>query len=302
MNARGVPAVALSVDLDAPTDYYRFYRVPDPPPAGPFLADALARFLDLFAELGIRATFFAIGRDCADPEAARWLRRLVEAGHEVANHSFSHPIAFGRLPRSEKGREIDQGRSAIEQATGQAVVGFRCPAYDLDRELLDLLLERGALYDSSLHPSPFLLPMKWLVQLSGRRWHVGLGGLAHAVQPRRPFAIEGQGARLVELPLAVLPGLRLPFYGTMTQSLGHAFFRAGLAVLRRGSAPINYSLHAAEITPLERRGGSLARVPGYGRPIAERRRLLAATLAELVAGAESVTQAELAGREMRAIP
>ncbi len=299
MSGRGAPAVAVSVDLDAPLDYYRFYRVANPPSAGPFLADALARFLDLFAELGLRATFFAIGRDCADPQAAGWLRRVVEAGHEVANHSFDHPIAFGRLSRVEKAREIDRGREAIEQATGQAVVGFRCPAYDVDRELLDLLLERGYLYDSSLHPTAFLLPMKWRVQLSARRRHVGLGRLAQAFGRRRPHRVERGSTRLIELPLAVLPGLRVPFYGTMTQFLGPGFFRAGLAVLRRGSAPINYSLHAAEITPLEPAGESLARVPGYGRPIAERRRLLADTLAELADGAESVTQAELAGREMR---
>ncbi|MFN7962410.1 MAG: polysaccharide deacetylase family protein [Thermoanaerobaculia bacterium] len=303
--------IAVSVDLDAPIDYFRFYRVAEAPPSGPFLADSLSRLGELFARLGLRATFFAIGRDAAEPEAARALRQLVEAGHEVANHTLSHPIAFRELARAEKAREVAEGRERLEQAVSAPVRGFRCPAYDVDRELLEVLLEQGYAYDSSLMPTPFLVPMRWLIQARSRRRAVGLGELSHAWSRRAPHCLHrGRGGRLVvgeppagepflvELPLSVVSPLRLPFYGTITQAYGERFFAFALRRLRREALPINYALHAAEVSAFDpaARGAECARVPGYGRPLEERRALLASTLGRLAEGAASVTLGELAAR------
>lgn len=312
--APGPQTVAVSVDLDAPLDYCRFYRLAAEPPSEPFLAEALPRLLDLFAALGVRATFFAIGRDAGGAEAGRLLRRAVAEGHEIANHSHTHPHAFRALSRAAKQREIDDAGQRLEEATGQRVVGFRCPAYDLDRELLDLLLERGYRYDSSLNPTPFLVPMKWVIQWRARRWHVGLGRVWHGWGRRRPYFLFRQGAalresrrrprgpHLVELPLSVVPGVRFPFYGTISQILPERWFRLCLAALRRGRLPINYSLHAAEVASLEAAEAELCRsVPGYAAPVAQRRARLAATLAAVVAGARSLTLAELAAEVSRAV-
>jgi peptidoglycan-N-acetylglucosamine deacetylase len=302
--------VAVSVDLDAPLDYYRFYRAAGAPPSGPFLVEALSRLGDLFGELGIRATFFAIGRDAGEPGVAAALRRLRAAGHEIANHTAEHPHAFADLDPGSMAGEIDRGREALEQAVGEAIVGFRCPAYDVCPQVLELLLDRGYRYDSSLLPSPFLLPMRWLIQAKARRWAVGLGELSHGWAPRAPRYWQRSRGRLVassarpggpallELPLSVLPGWRFPFYGTLTQAYGYEFFARGLAALRRERLPINYSLHAAEIVALAPETGEATsvRVPGYARPLRERRQLLGRTLADLAKGSESVTLAELARR------
>ncbi len=307
MIAGGPRTVAVSVDLDAPLDYCRFYRLAAEPPSDPFLAEALPYLLDLFGRLGIRATFFAIGRDAGGAQARRLLRRAVEEGHEVANHSHTHPHAFGSLAPAAKAAEIDEAGRRLEDAAGRKAVGFRCPAYDLDRELLDLLLERGYLYDSSLNPTPFLVPMKWVIQWKARRWRVGLGKVWHGWGRRRPYFVfrrhgtlaesrrRPAGPCLVELPLSVVPGLRFPFYSTISQIVGERGFRLGLAALRLGRLPINYSLHAAEVASLAATEAELHRaVPGYAAPVGLRRARLEATLAALVAGGRSVTLAQLA--------
>lgn len=291
--------LAISVDLDAPLDYCRFYRFGFEPPSDPFLAEALPYLLDLFGELGIRATFFVIARDLEGPEARRWLLRAAELGHELGNHSVSHPHAFRWLSRAEKAREIDDGAARIAEATGVRVVGFRCPAYDLDRTLLELLLERRYLYDSSLVPSPFLLPMKWIVRAKTRRWRVGLGELAHSWAPRAPHVFGSGEQSLLELPLTVLPWLRFPFWGTITQILGERAFGFALRALRRDGLPINYGLHAAEVVAMGSAAHGGERVPGYGSDVVARRKRLRATLAEMVEGLECRTLAEVAGEIRR---
>lgn len=87
------------------------------PAATPYLLDLLARH-------GVRATFFLIGRYAL---AERLLvRRVVEEGHAVGNHTMTHP----RLPLCSHARiaqEIDGAQKAIEDVAGTAVRLFRPP-------------------------------------------------------------------------------------------------------------------------------------------------------------------------------
>jgi peptidoglycan/xylan/chitin deacetylase (PgdA/CDA1 family) len=61
------------------------------------------RFLDLFAELGVAATFFIVGDDIRlNKLSPSMLRRMVAAGHELANHTMTHPFNLSHLPRARK--------------------------------------------------------------------------------------------------------------------------------------------------------------------------------------------------------
>ena len=51
--------------------------------------------LDLLAAHRVPATFFAIGRKLATPEGQALGRRIVDAGHELGGHTWSHSIQFG---------------------------------------------------------------------------------------------------------------------------------------------------------------------------------------------------------------
>lgn len=98
------PVVALTFD-DGPT------------PAG---VDAV---LDVLNARGVKATFFLIGQEAAQrPEL---VRRLIGAGHEVGNHSWSHRRMVGRLPAFHA-REIADTDAAL-RAAGAAPVLFRPP-------------------------------------------------------------------------------------------------------------------------------------------------------------------------------
>lgn len=82
------------------------------------------RLLDMLRERGIRATFYLIGNRVVQyPGIAQ---RIAEEGHEIGNHSWSHPF-LDRMAASAVTREIDQTSDAIFQVTGRPPVTFRPP-------------------------------------------------------------------------------------------------------------------------------------------------------------------------------
>ena len=63
-------------------------------------ADDTARILDHLAALEVRAAFFMLGRQVE--RHPRIARRIVEEGHEVGNHSYSHPIFLVPARRTKR--------------------------------------------------------------------------------------------------------------------------------------------------------------------------------------------------------
>jgi peptidoglycan-N-acetylglucosamine deacetylase len=71
--------------------------------------------LDTLAEHNVKAAFFLIGREVEKhPEIAR---RIVREGHEIGNHSYSHPIYLFCSAR-KTASELSRTQEIIEQATG----------------------------------------------------------------------------------------------------------------------------------------------------------------------------------------
>jgi peptidoglycan-N-acetylglucosamine deacetylase len=173
---------------------------------------ALQRFCELFELVGVRATFFAIGREAAI--APRDLRAAAAAGHEIGSHSYAHDYALSRRTRDEIAQDLALAESAIEHACGLRPRGFRAPGYTLSAPLLDAVRERGYAYDSSLLPSPSYYAAKAaalaIYALRGRVSQSILGGIGQLFAARQ--AHRRRGVR--ELPVATLPVLRAPVIGT----------------------------------------------------------------------------------------
>lgn len=71
---------------------------------------ATPQVLDALDRYGARGTFFVLGRQAS--EHPDLIRRMIETGHTVANHTWSHP-SLPRLARSERREEIRRGKDAI---------------------------------------------------------------------------------------------------------------------------------------------------------------------------------------------
>lgn len=108
---------------------------------------AVPRILDTYRRFGLRQSFF-IPAWCIEqyPDA---VDAILKGGHEIGHHGLIHedPVETrGDLQRSafEKALEIHKRR------VGRAPRGYRAPVYNVTQQVIDLLVEHGFLYDSSL--------------------------------------------------------------------------------------------------------------------------------------------------------
>src|SRR4030081_1902957 len=86
------------------------------------------KLLDLLAARHLKATFFVVGQNAADhPEI---LKRAVREGHEIANHSWSHPY-LGKMSDDAVRRELQKTEDAIVAAIGKKPTLMR-PAVRID--------------------------------------------------------------------------------------------------------------------------------------------------------------------------
>jgi polysaccharide deacetylase family protein (PEP-CTERM system associated) len=192
-----------------------------------------AILLDLLARHDVRGTFFTLGW-----VAARFpglVRRISEAGHEIASHGQWHRRVF-TLSREEFRQELRQSKAVLEDAAGVACLGYRAPSFSIRPGMewaFELLLEEGYRYDSSLFPI--------------RRPDYGF-----PEAPRDPFVIRCQAGTLLELPLATVGwgGIRLPAAGGgYLRHFPYWFTRWAFRQASRRGASATFYIHPWEVDP-----------------------------------------------------
>lgn len=108
--------------------------------------------LELFAEAGVKATFFTLGWVAERHPAL--IRRFADAGHELASHGWDHKRVFTFTPDQFRA-DIRRARAAIEDASGQRIEGYRAPSFSIDARnpwAHAVLAEEGYSYSSSVAP------------------------------------------------------------------------------------------------------------------------------------------------------
>jgi peptidoglycan/xylan/chitin deacetylase (PgdA/CDA1 family) len=294
--------VSVSVDLDPVECYWRIHALPGAPPEGArhaILRRCLPRFAELFARHGVRATFFVVARDLEeDAEGRARLAELARDGHELANHTYSHPYDLVRLPGDSMSAEIDRAHGLIGACAGGHPRGFRAPGYAISRELLDLLRARAYRYDSSAFPSLAYYGAKAAVmgamRLVGRKSGSILDTPRVLGAPLEPYwpakdapysrASEGAGA-LLELPMTVTPLARVPIFGTSLVT-APAWMRRHLIAVATRAPFFNLELHGIDLADAdadEIPPALVARQPDLRKPLAHKLAALDETLAAVKA-------------------
>ena len=108
--------------------------------------------LALFAESGVKATFFTLG--WVAERYPTLIRRIVEQGHELASHGWDHDRVF-TLDAARFRADIGRARKTLEDAGGVAVTGYRAPSFSIDTRTPwahQVLAEEGYAYSSSVAP------------------------------------------------------------------------------------------------------------------------------------------------------
>ena len=99
-----------------------------------------AHLLDILDQYGAKATFFLIGSKVSSQ--ANVVRSIHARGHQLGNHSWSHP-ELPKLPVNQIAGEIDRTNDAIKQATGVTPAILRPPYGAVNGVVLEQLRLRG---------------------------------------------------------------------------------------------------------------------------------------------------------------
>jgi peptidoglycan/xylan/chitin deacetylase (PgdA/CDA1 family) len=199
--------VCLTFDFDAVSPWInQGLTTPAPISRGEFGAVAVERILHLLGSRHIPSTWFIPGHTIETyPEQCR---AVVAAGHEVGLHGYLHePV--GGLGEAEERAVFRRAHDLVAGLTGQAPRGNRTPSWDFSPHTVEIMLELGLQYDSSLMSNDYT------------PFHCRRGDTFHP-DGRMEF---GQVTELVELPVSwslddyphfeyrstprgILPGLR----------------------------------------------------------------------------------------------
>jgi peptidoglycan/xylan/chitin deacetylase (PgdA/CDA1 family) len=224
----------------------------------------LPRILDFLRESGVVATFFVIGRHAEQYPAM--VNELVRQGHEVANHTMTHPRHFSSLSPEAVKNEIETCHAVLARVTGREPTGFRAPGYTINSVMLAALVERGYTYDASLVPSWSYSTMKnvsqWLFQRNRNDYPIVAQELRCARAPQGPYVVDparpfrrSPGGRLAEIPTTTLPLLQWPLLNSFQLMFRRRLARGIESIAFRTRRFLSVSLHDLEFVDAEDVGG-----------------------------------------------
>lgn len=116
------------------------------------VGDNTHRLLDLFAEKGVKSTFFTlawVAQRCPDV-----IKRIVDEGHEIASHGLAHRRAT-TMSRAEFEADVSESTKILQDISGQAILGYRAPSFsvnDTNTWVYEVLVANGFKYSSSTYP------------------------------------------------------------------------------------------------------------------------------------------------------
>jgi polysaccharide deacetylase family protein (PEP-CTERM system associated) len=191
----------------------------------------IERILDALAAANAKATFFTLG--WIAERYPSLVRRIADAGHEVASHGFAHH----RASEQEHGvflADICLAKAILEDICGQEVRGYRAPSFSIGASnpwAFDAIATAGYRYSSSLYPI--------------RHDHYGVPDaprFAHEVRPG-----------LLEVPIATVRLLRRNWPaggGGYFRLLPYAVSRWSLRrINKRDGQPAIFYFHPWELDP-----------------------------------------------------
>jgi len=218
------------------------------------------RILDLLAQRGVTATFFVLG--WVAERAPGLVRRIHDAGHEVASHGYGHQH-IGRQSPDVFRDDVRRSRQVLQEITGAPVLGYRAPTYSITARTLwalGILAEEGFRYDSSIFPvrhDQYGIPSAprapfWIVLKNGRVPERFEDLEIRPVRlPLESYGAPGNG-EILEIPVATwrVLGMNVPVGGGgYFRIFPYRFVRWGLKRINREGMPFVFYLHPWEVDP-----------------------------------------------------
>ena len=246
--------INLHVDVDNFWVYEKEFNIKINKDQEYIYSQALPVLLNLLKKSQSKATFMVIGQDLKLKACQAFCKKALSIGHEIANHSFDHPISFGTMSYQQKKQQIIKTHQQIIKIFGKEPVGFRGPGYYQDKEIITILQKLNYKYDASLIPGFSQILMSIYANIKGgKNRYKTFGRLSYLLSQQHPFIAKGmhRNNELLELPISVMPFFRLPIHTTFAYFLGDWYRKLILAFLKTRHKYLLYLFHAIDFVDLK---------------------------------------------------
>jgi peptidoglycan/xylan/chitin deacetylase (PgdA/CDA1 family) len=193
-----------------------------------FLCEETDELLNYITDKGGRVSIFVVGKDLMRPIIAKYIKKWFEDGHEIGNHSWSHPVNFGELSQSEIKEEIFKTEQIILKTINKKSEGFISPSWSSSILTFKTLLNNDFTYDHSIMPSIQNIFLRLMMALKSKKrkesitkiisWRLLLFSIR---QPTKPYVLLSEEKKMIQVPLPTIfklfsywytPDLLLSFY------------------------------------------------------------------------------------------
>jgi hypothetical protein len=251
------PLASLSLDLDNKWSYMKTHGDAGWEALPSYLDLVVPRVLEILRQQNLTITFFIVGLDAAQPPNQAVLKSIADAGHEIGNHSYKHEPWLHLYTPEELEEEMTQAEDSIQKATGQKPRGFRGPGFSFSPRLLELLAQRGYLYDASTFPT-FLGPLARMYYFAKSRLSAEqsdqrkalFGSAKEGFRPLKPYRWQTSAGPLTEIPVTTMPIARVPIHlsyvlylATFSRALALTYWKLALAMCRWTGTQPSLLLH-----------------------------------------------------------
>jgi len=258
----------------------------------PSFFEGVDRFFAILDAHGVKSSIYVIGRDLENPAIFQRVREWAENGHEIGNHTWSHPMNLGGMSQNDIRQQIYRCHEIVTNCTGVEPKGFIAPAWSTSSRVVDCLIDMHYQYDTSLFPSFLLYPMVMkiflnhinqpnrLMEIIGRRdW---MNPFIARKNPGYVYHSKGkQSGRLLQLPMPILNRFQPPFWHTIGFLFGWNYSNKLLDKILAKDDFFYYLLHPADFLGLEDVGNYQHSLERLDQPLNEK-------LAKLEDGIEKI--------------
>lgn len=201
------------------------------------VVDGIPLLLDLFKEFGVCSTFF-LTSDVVE-NAADTIKEIVKHRHEIACHGFEHQM-LNLNSRNEQLENIQKATRIIDENLHVSPIGFRAPVNKVNEDTLGVLADLGYEYDASVVPSSRILNKYYFPNAPQTPYWPSV----------RDIDQRGQSS-ILEIPVSVLPWVKLPVGLSYIMLLGLGFYKFFLS--RVNQKMVTVFLHPYDLFALPNR-------------------------------------------------
>ncbi|MGB5436870.1 MAG: polysaccharide deacetylase family protein [Maribacter sp.] len=256
------PKASFSLDLDNKWSYMKNNGAEDWEEYPSYLDIFIPYILEVLEELDLKLTFFIVGQDAAFENNHKYIRMIVDGGHEIANHSFKHETFLHLYTKEELEDEIDKAHSAIRAASGREPRGFRGPGFTWSETLFEVLVERGYLYDSSTFPTiigplarMYYFRTSKLTAAQKKERKELFGKFSDGFMKLKPYFWKLKNNRkLLELPVTTMPLFRIPIHLTylvylsaISSQLMFFYLKCAVYLCKLTNTSPNFLIHPTDL-------------------------------------------------------